>query len=82
VKGQRAPIDLGGASAQYVGVLVELSHLPVTIANIQANHIGTDQGMCAAKECRRGGYGTPHVPYPCPTRVMADSAARIASHRG
>jgi hypothetical protein len=81
VKGKKAPIHLDAASAQYAGVLIELSRLPVTIANIKANHTRTADGYCAARECARGGYGTPATPHPCSTRVLADSAARIAAHR-
>jgi hypothetical protein len=70
-----------GTGARYLSFVLELATRPDVWSRMQAAHVPTAEGFCAAPGCGRGGYGTPHLRWPCPTRLLADWAARAATER-
>lgn len=70
------PLPDPGTGARYLSFVLELASRPDVWGRMQAAHVPTAGGFCAARECGRGGCGTPHVRWPCPTRLLADWASR------
>lgn len=56
-----------------------LAEMPDVIERLLDIHLDAGCGRCRA--CTRPGYGTPNAPWPCPTRKLADEAARIRARR-
>lgn len=54
---------------------LELSGLPITVANLRVDHCDGGDGLCTG--CTRPGFGTRYVPWPCRLRLLADEAAAI-----
>jgi hypothetical protein len=58
----------------YLRVVAELASAPDLVDRLIGIHAGDDAGLCVAGVCGRPGRGTPHLPWPCPTRRLADLA--------
>jgi hypothetical protein len=67
----------------YLRVVSHLAAAPDLVVRLRAAHVPDAEGLCAAAVCGRPGRGTPHLPWPCPTRVLADRALAVhaARHR-
>jgi hypothetical protein len=63
-----------GSAVRYLDFVLELAPYVTLWQRMQDEHVPTPQGFCAARGCGRGGYGTPCLPWPCPTRRLADWA--------
>jgi hypothetical protein len=57
-----------GAELIYLDFVLELAPYVSIWQRMQNEHTPTAQGFCSARMCGRGGYGTPYMPWPCPTR--------------
>ncbi len=75
------PLPDPGTGARYLSFVLELASRPDIWQRMQTGHVPITGGFCAARECGRGGCGTPHLPWPCATRLLADRAARAAVDR-
>lgn len=65
----------------YMRAVAELAEMPKLIAKLQVRHVGDGDGMCVDPVCGRPGRGTPHLPWPCPTRRLADLALTMRASR-
>ncbi len=63
-----------GAELIYLDFVLELAPCVSLWQRMQDEHVPTAEGFCGARMCGRGGYGTPFMPWPCPTRRLADWA--------
>jgi hypothetical protein len=54
---------------------VVLADMPDVIAALLAEHVPDDRGLCRA--CGIPGTGTPHLRWPCPLRIIADTARKL-----
>jgi len=63
-----------GSEVVYLGFVMELATRTDLWQRMQREHTPTPEGFCAARTCGRGGYGTPCLRWPCPTRALADWA--------
>jgi hypothetical protein len=70
----RSAGPVGDAAQAFRAVAAELAHHPHAWQCLLREHSRTDDGYCAHRQCGRPGYGTPHVPHPCPARVLATLA--------
>jgi hypothetical protein len=70
-----------GAELVFLGCVLELAPFPEIWARMQAEHVATADGLCAAPICGRPGYRTPVVPWPCTPRSLADWAQRAHARR-
>jgi hypothetical protein len=61
----RAPSDIA----------LVLAEMPDVVEALIREHTPDERGLCRA--CGTPGTGTPHLPWPCPLRVIADTARRI-----
>lgn len=66
--------------AAYRASVVELAAQVDLWQAILVTHTRTPDGYCGARVCGHGGTGTPHLSYPCPTRVAALYARQM--HHG
>jgi hypothetical protein len=66
------PKDAGSTGLRYLEFVHELVPWVSTWQRMQAEHVATADGYCAARLCGRGGCGTPCIRWPCPTRLLAD----------
>ena len=64
----------GGATQAFRAAAGELAARPEVWRRILREHTRTGDGYCVHPQCGRPGYGTPFVPYPCATRVLASIA--------
>jgi hypothetical protein len=71
----------GDASLVFLTFVQELAPRVAVWQRMKAEHVPTPDGFCSARTCRRGGYGTPHVTWPCSTRLLADWAGRAHRRR-
>jgi hypothetical protein len=67
------PKDAGGELI-YLDFVLELARYVSIWQRMQDEHTPNPEGFCSARTCGRGGYGTPYMPSPCPTRRLADWA--------
>ncbi|WP_214407064.1 hypothetical protein [Pseudonocardia lacus] len=65
----------------YVRAVAELAGMPKLVAALRLRHVSGEDGMCVDPVCGRPGRGTPHLPWPCPTRRLADLAMTMRSSR-
>ncbi len=68
------PPPIAEAGLIYLTFVQELAENTSAWQNMRAEHTRTPDGLCAARVCGRGGYGTPHVAWPCSMRTLADWA--------
>jgi hypothetical protein len=66
---------------RYLRAVSELAGAPKLIDQLRAVHVKGDDGFCTAPVCGRPGHGTPCLPWPCPTRRLADLAWAAARRR-
>lgn len=67
----------------YLRAVSELATAPSLIDRLVGDHGAGEDGMCTSGVCGRPGRGTPHLPWPCPTRRLADLAHAVhVSRRG
>jgi len=52
-----------------------LAAMPDVVAALVRDHVPDARGFCRA--CGMPGTGSPHLPWPCPLRRIADDARRI-----
>lgn len=69
------PRSAGGAGLVYLSFVQELADCVPLWQRMRAEHVPTPEGFCAARPCGRGGYGSPHLRWPCAPRSLADHAA-------
>ena len=62
----------------YLRFVAELASAPDLVDRIAADHPANDAGLCAARVCGRRGCG---LPWPCPTRRLADLARALQASR-
>ena len=65
----------------YMRAVAELAKMPTLITSLQVGHVRGEDGMCVDPVCGRPGRGTPYLPWPCPTRRLADLALTMRSSR-
>jgi hypothetical protein len=58
---------------------VVLAAMPDVVAALMRDHVPDLRGRCIA--CTTPGTGTPHLPWPCPLRLVADNARKLHHHR-
>lgn len=58
---------------------VALAAMPDVVAALVRDHVPDLRGRCIA--CGTPGTGTPHLPWPCPLRLVADNARELHHHR-
>jgi hypothetical protein len=63
-----------GSALRYLDFVLELAPDVDLWQRMQDEHVANPSGFCRARVCGRGGYGTPCLPWPCPTRLLADWA--------
>jgi hypothetical protein len=54
---------------------VALAAMPDVVAVLVRDHVPDARGRCIA--CGTPGTGTPHLPWPCPLRQVADNARKV-----
>ena len=67
----------GGAEAEYLAFVAELAPRADLWLAMLDEHVPDEDGFCRSRYCGRGGYGTPCVRWPCPTRLLADRARKV-----
>jgi hypothetical protein len=65
----------------YLRFVAELASAPDLVDRMINDHPAGEAGMCAAQVCGRGGRGSPQLPWPCPTRRLADLARALQASR-
>jgi hypothetical protein len=63
-----------GSELLYLDFVLELAPCVALWQRMQDEHVANPEGFCAARTCGRGGSGSPYLPWPCPTRKLADWA--------
>jgi hypothetical protein len=58
---------------------IVLAAMPDVVASLVRDHVPDLRGRCIA--CTTPGTGTPHLPWPCPLRLIADNARRLHPRR-
>lgn len=61
----------------YLRFVSELAAAPDLVDRLLADHPVDEQGLCAGRFCGRPGCGSRYLPWPCPTRRLADLARAI-----
>ena len=56
-------------------LVVVLADMPDVVAGLVRDHVPDARGRCIA--CGTPGTGTPHLPWPCPLGLIADSARKL-----
>jgi hypothetical protein len=56
-------------------IAVVLADMPDVVAALIRDHVPDARGRCRA--CGTPGTGTPHLPWPCPLRRIADAARKL-----
>ena len=60
-------------------IAVVLAEMPDVVAALIRDHVPDARGRCIA--CGTPGTGTPHLPWPCPLRLIADTARGLRAGR-
>jgi hypothetical protein len=68
------PPSVAEAGLIYLTFVQELAENTDAWQRMRTEHVPTPEGFCVARGCGRGGYGTPHLPWPCSIRSLADWA--------
>jgi hypothetical protein len=68
------PPSIAEAGLIYLTFVQELAENTDAWQRIRTEHVPTPEGFCGARGCGRGGYGTPHLTWPCSIRSLADWA--------
>jgi hypothetical protein len=64
---------------QVSDLAVVLADMPDVVAALVREHVPDAHGYCRA--CGTPGTGTPHLPWPCALRCVADAAQQLRASR-
>jgi hypothetical protein len=65
----------------YLRFVAELASAPDLVDQLLSDHPPDGTGLCASTVCGRPGRRTPYLPWPCPTRRLADLARALQASR-
>lgn len=75
----QAPADAATVNLAPSELAVALAAMPDVVAALIRDHVPDMRGRCIA--CGTPGTGTPHLPWPCPLRLIADNARKLHHRR-